>query len=68
MSDDEFIAEILMAICFVPIALYLLLLGWEYVAHRYVRPFLRKMVSQIMFLYRRDRRFRVWRENVRVRP
>ena len=53
--DEQFIAEILMVLCFMPIVLYLLLTGWEYVAHRWVRQ-----------SYRRDRIYRSWRQNVRV--
>ena len=55
-TDDEMLAaEILMIICFVPIALWLLLTGLEYVAHRWVRPYVRRT-----FIYRD------WRANFRV--
>ena len=65
-GDETLIAEILMTICFVPIALWLLLTGWEYAAHRWIRPWVRRVVSQMMFRYRRDRYFRDWRANYRV--
>ena len=65
-GDETMIAEILMAICFLPIALWGLLTGWEYVAHRWVRPWVRRVVSQMLFRYRRDRICRDWRANFRV--
>ena len=38
-TDDEmFIALILVAVSFVPVAIWILLHAWEYVAHRWVRP------------------------------
>ena len=45
-TDDELIAQILMMLCFMPVFLWLALHAWEYLAHRWVRPF---VMRQMMF-------------------
>jgi hypothetical protein len=46
MTDDEFLAQILMVLCFVPIVTYLLLTAWErWGTPRYRRAMIFRAVS-----------------------